>query len=146
MTTRVLADYFASGHAASLSWRSAAKAALAQCGAGVRGATLGFVYATDAFAEDFEDIVDFLRRRTGIAHWVGTIGLGICASGREYLDEPALALMCCSYNEDAFRVFSGLKTPRDVARSGLKWDGAAASFAVVHADPSTTSLTSLVRE
>jgi small ligand-binding sensory domain FIST len=146
MTTRVLADYFASGHAASLSWRSAAEAALAQCGAGVRGATLGFVYATDAFAEDFEEIVDFLRRRTGIAHWVGTIGLGICASGREYLDEPALALMCCSYNEDAFRVFSGLKAPRDVARSVLKWDGAAASFAVVHADPATSSLTSLVRE
>jgi small ligand-binding sensory domain FIST len=146
MTTGVLTDYFASGHAASLSWRSAAEAALAQCGSGVRGATLGFVYATDAFAEDYADIVDFLRRRTGIAHWVGTVGLGICASGREYLDEPAIAIMCCSYSEDAFRVFSGLKTPRDVARGGLKWDGAAASFAVVHADPSTTSLTSLVRE
>jgi small ligand-binding sensory domain FIST len=146
MTTGVLTDYFASGHAASLSWRSAAEAALAQCGSAVRGATLGFVYATDAFAEDYADIVDFLRRRTGIAHWVGTVGLGICASGREYLDEPAIALMCCSYSEDTFRVFSGLKTPRDVARGGLKWDGAAASFAVVHADPSTTSLTSLVRE
>jgi small ligand-binding sensory domain FIST len=112
----------------------------------LRGATLGFVYATDAFADDYAEIVEFLRRRTGIAHWVGTIGLGICASGREYLDEPALALMCCSYSEDAFRVFSGLKSPRDVARGGLKWDGAAASFAVVHADPATSSLTSLVRE
>jgi len=146
MTTGVLTDYFASGHAASLSWRSAAEAALAQCGSAVRGATLGFVYATDAFAEDYADIVDFLRRRTGIAHWFCTVGLGICASGREYLDEPSIALMCCSYSEDTFRVFSGLKTPRDVARGGLKWDGAAASFAVVHADPSTTSLTSLVRE
>ncbi len=146
MTTRVLTDYFASGHAASLSWRSAAESALAQCGAGVRGATLGFVYATDAFAEDYADIVDFLRRRTGIAHWVGTIGLEICASGREYLNKPALAIMCCSYGEDAFRVFSGLRTPRDVARGALRWDGAAASFAVVHADPSTSSLTSLIRE
>ena len=146
MTTGVLTDYFASGHAASLSWRSAAEAALAQCGPGLRGATLGFIYATDAFADDYAEIVEFLRRRTGIAHWVGTIGLGICASGREYLDEPALALMCCSYSEDAFRVFSGLKSPRDVARCGLKWDGAAASFAVVHADPATSSLTSLVRE
>src|SRR5690349_3422733 len=146
MTTKVLTDYFASGHAASLSWRSAAEAALAQCGAGVRGATLGFAYATDAFAEDYAEIVDFLRRRTGIQHWVGSIGLGICASGQEYLDEPALAIMCCNFNEDSFRVFSGLKAPRDVARSVLKWDGAAASFAVVHADPATSSLTSLVRE
>jgi small ligand-binding sensory domain FIST len=146
MTTGVLTDYFASGHAASLSWRQAAETALAQCGAGVRGATLGFVYATDAFAEDYAEIVEFLRRRTGIPHWVGTIGLGICASGREYLDEPALSIMCCSYGEDAFRVFSGLKTPRDVTRGALKWDGAAASFAVVHADPNTSSLTSMVRE
>jgi small ligand-binding sensory domain FIST len=146
MTTGLLTDYFASGHAASLSWRSAAEAALAQCGSGVRGATLGFAYATDAFAEDYAEIVDFLRRRTGIQHWVGSIGLGICASGQEYLDEPALAIMCCNFNEDSFRVFSGLRTPRDVARSPLKWDGAAASFAVVHADPNTSSLTSLIRE
>ena len=96
MTTGLLTDYFASGHAASLSWRSAAEAALVQCGSGVRAATLGFVYATDAFAEDYAEIVDFLRRRTGIQHWVGSIGLGICASGQEYLDEPAIAIMCWS--------------------------------------------------
>jgi small ligand-binding sensory domain FIST len=146
MTTGLLTDYFASGHAASLSWRSAAEAVLAQCGSGVRGATLGFVYATDAFAEDYAEIVDFLRRRTGVQHWVGSVGLGICASGQEYLDEPAIAIMCCNFNEDSFRVFSGLRTPRDVARGPLKWDGAAASFAVVHADPNTSSLTSLIRE
>jgi small ligand-binding sensory domain FIST len=146
MTTGVLTDYFASGHAASVSWRAAAESALSQCGAGVRGATLGFVYATDAFADDFAEIVDFLRRRTGIAHWVGTIGLGVCASGREYLDEPALAIMCCNYSEESFRVFAGLNTPRDVTRGMLKWDGSAASFAVIHADPNTSSLTSLVRE
>src|ERR1700752_4252591 len=85
MTTSTLTDYFPCGHAASSSWRAAAEAALAQCGAGVRGATLGFVYTTDAFADDYADILEFLRRRTGIAHWVGTIGLGVCASGREYL-------------------------------------------------------------
>ena len=83
MTTSTLTDYFACGHAASASWRAAAEAALAQCGSGVRGATLGFVYVTDAFADDYAEIVEFLRRRTGIAHWVGTVGLGICASGRE---------------------------------------------------------------
>ena len=65
----------------------------------MRGATLGFVYATDAFADDYADIVEFLRRRTGIAHWVGTVGLGICASGREYLDEPAMAVLCCSFED-----------------------------------------------
>jgi small ligand-binding sensory domain FIST len=146
MTTSTLTEYFACGHAASASWRAAAEAALLQCGSGVRGATLGFVYVTDALAEDYADIVEFLRRRTGIAHWVGTVGLGICASGREYLDEPAVALLCCSFQEDTFRVFSGLKAPGDVAKTKLEWGGAAGAFAVVHADPATQSLTALVRE
>jgi len=146
MTTSTLTDYFACGHAASSNWRAAAEAALAQCGSGVRGATLGFVYATDAFAEEYADIVEFLRRRTGIAHWVGTVGLGICASGREYLDEPAIALLCCSFPADAFRIFSGLNVPRDVSKVKMQWAGGTAAFAVVHADPATQSLTSLVRE
>jgi len=146
MTTSTLTDYFACGHAASTNWRAAAEAALAQCGAGVRGATLAFVYVTDAFADDYADIVDFLRRRTGIAHWVGTVGVGICASGREYLDEPAVALLCCSLPEGAFRVFSGLKAPGDLAKGKLQCGAATASFAIVHADPATPSLTSLVRE
>ena len=144
MTTGVLTDYFACGHAASSNWRAAAEAALAQCGSGIRGSTLGLVYATDPFANDYAEIVEFLRRRTGIAHWVGTVGLGICATGQEYLDEPALALMCCSFKEDSFQVFSGLKAPRDVAR--LQREGMAASFGLVHADPATPSLTALVRE
>src|SRR4249920_2537502 len=146
MTTSTLTDYFPCGHAASASWRAAAEAALAQCGSGVRGATLGFVYVTDGFADDYADIVEFLRRRTGIGHWVGSVGLGICATGREYLDEPALAVLCCNFQEDAFRVFSGLKAPRDVVQAHTQWNGSPASFAVVHADPATPSLTALVRE
>jgi small ligand-binding sensory domain FIST len=146
MTTSTLAEYFACGHAASASWRAAAEAALAQCGSGVRGATLGFVYVTDTFAEDYADIVEFLRRRTGIVHWVGTVGLGVCASACEYLDEPAIALLCCSFREDAFRIFSGLKAPRDVANARLQWGDVQAAFGIVHADPATPSLTSLVRE
>jgi len=146
VTTSTLTEYFACGHAASASWRAAAEAALAQCGSGIRGATLGFVYVTDALAENYAEIVEFLRRRTGIAHWVGTLGLGVCASAREYLDEPAIALLCCNFREDAFRVFSGLKAPRDVTRAKLQWGDAPAAFAIVHADPATPSLTSLVRE
>jgi len=146
MTTSTLIEYFGCGHAASVSWRAAAEAALAQCGVGVRGATLGFVYVTDAFANDYADIVQLLRRRTGIVHWVGTVGLGVCASGREYLDEPAIALLCCTFREDTFRVFSGVKAPRDAAKFDPHWGEATSAFAVVHADPATPSLTALVRE
>ena len=146
MTTGILTETFAYGHAAAASWRVAAEACLAQCGSGVRTATLGFVYATDAFAESFAEIVDFLRRRSGIAHWVGTVGLGICATGREYLDEPALAIMCCSFDDSAFRILPALQSPREVAQARLEWGNHTASFAVLHADPSSRSLLSLLRE
>ena len=146
MTTGLLTDTFAYGHAAATSWRLAAEACLAQCGPGVRNANLGFVYATDSFAESFTDIVDFLRRRTGVEHWVGTVGLGICATGREYLDEPALAVMCCAFEDSAFRVLGRVGSPRDVAQAKLEWGNHSANFAVLHADSSNRSLTSLVRE
>ena len=146
MTTGILTETFAYGHASAASWRVAAEACLAQCGTGVRTATLGFVYATDSFAESFGEIVDFLRRRTGVAHWVGTVGLGICATGREYLDEPALAVMCCAFDDSAFRVLPALHSPREVAQARLEWGNHSASFAVLHADPSSRSLLSLLRE
>jgi small ligand-binding sensory domain FIST len=145
MTTGILTETFAYGHAAASSWRMAAEACLAQCG-GVRTATLGLIYATDALAGSFGEIVDFVRRRTGIPHWVGTVGLGICGTGREYLDEPALAIMCCSFDDSAFRVLPALQTPRAVAQARLEWGNHAASFAVLHADPSNGSLLSIVRE
>jgi small ligand-binding sensory domain FIST len=146
MTTSLLTDTFAYGHAAAASWRSAAESCLEQCGTRVRAATLGVVYATDAFAEDFGEIADFLRRRTGVPHWVGTVGLGICASGREYLDEPALAIMCCNFDKDAFRVLPLVGSAREVAKAPLDWSGTPANFAVLHADPSNPGLTAMVRE
>ncbi len=146
MTTGILTETFAYGHTCAASWRVAAEACLAQCGIGARSASLGFVYATDAFADSFAEIVDFLRRRTGIPHWVGTVGLGVCATGREYLDEPALAVMCGTFDDSAFRVLPALSSPRDVAQARMEWGNHSASFAVLHADPSSRSLLSLVRE
>ncbi len=146
MTTHVIADSFAFGHAGAGSWRAAAEACLEQCGAGARNATLGFVYATDVFADSFAEIVEFLRRRTGIPHWTGTVGLGVCATSREYLDEPALAVMCCTLEESAFRVLPPLMSPREVAQARLDWGNHSASFAVLHGDPANRSLRTLVRE
>jgi len=146
MTTGLLTDAFAYGHAAAGHWRSAAEACLQQCGAGAGSATLGFVYASDRFGDSFGEIVDFLRRRTGIAHWAGTIGLGICATGREYLDEPALAVMCCAFDDSAFRVLAPLASPRELAQARMDWGNHCASFAVLHGDAANRSLTTLVRE
>jgi small ligand-binding sensory domain FIST len=70
----------------------------------------------------------------------------VCATGREYLDEPALAVMCCAFDESAFRVLPGLMSPRDVAQARMDWGNHSASFAVLHGDPANRSLTRLLRE
>lgn len=146
MTTGVLTDRFAYGHATAPTWRAAVDACVEQCGRGIESAALGFVYATDAFADVFAEIVDELRARTGIRNWVGTVGVGVCATGREYLDEPAIAVMCGNFEPSDFRLLPALSTPREVASCPFDWGNHRASFGVLHADASNRSLTSLVRE
>ena len=73
--------------------------------------------------------------RPGVA-WVGASGVGICASGVEYFDEPALALMLAELPVEQFHLFSG-------ARPLGRWD---AELAQVHADGSTPELQELLSE
>src|SRR5215207_6605813 len=124
---------FRYGHAAGKDWREAAGA----CAAQLEGATgnLGFLYATDATAGHLQDILSLCRKATGVTHWVGTIGLGVCATGREYLDEPAAAVMIGDFEPGSFKVFSGIASEDDVKKLELKVGGAQAAFALVHADP-----------
>ncbi len=132
-------------HAAHREWRAAAQACLADLGPG-DGANLGFVYASDAFAPDFADIAAYLRDTTGIAHWVGSVGLGICATGIEYFDEPALCLLTARFPEDSFRVFPGIVDGLEAfeAVHGAWCDRHGARFAMVHGDPHNGGIDRLV--
>jgi len=90
------------------------------------------------------DILALFRSRTGVRHWVGTLGLGVCASGREYLDVPAIAVMVGEFEPDTFRVFSGVAAAADVDNVALKCGEAAPNFAIVHADPHNAGVAELV--
>ncbi|MBL4885511.1 MAG: hypothetical protein JKY95_13380, partial [Planctomycetaceae bacterium] len=39
---------------------------------------LGFLYITDVLAEDYASLLAYLRQTTGITHWTGSVGAGIC--------------------------------------------------------------------
>jgi len=109
-------------------------------------ANLGFVYLTDNLAAAANDILDFLRVNTGIYHWVGGVGMGICATGQEHYDHPALAIMLCSFEPGSFQVFSGLRAPADLERIPMHFEGIPANFAVVHADPRNSNLDRLIED
>ena len=102
--------------------------------------TLGWCYLTDYYAPAAEAILDELRLRLPGVAWVGTVGVGVAASGVEYFDEPALALMLAPLPRDSFRLFSGLQ-PLSAAASGF-----VPHTALVHAEGSTPDLQELLEE
>jgi small ligand-binding sensory domain FIST len=135
---------FRYGHAAARDWRDAANSCLAQLEQGP--ASLGFLYVTDQLAEHLGDILAFFRSKTGVPHWVGTVGIGVCASGQEYLDEPAIVAMVGDFEPDSFRVFSGIASADDINNVTLKCGGMAPNFAIVHADPYNRDIADLVNK
>lgn len=109
------------------------------------GSGLGFLYFTEPLMPHAGEIVDTLRELTGVEEWVGSVGVGVIATGTEYLHEPALALMVADLPSASFSVFSGKR--RAPALGARTPSGAvAAHFGIVHGDPQTPDMTDLVGE
>jgi len=133
---------FRLGHARGDDWQEAAKLCLAQLGG--PPASLGFLYVTDLLADHLGEIVDFFRQRTGVPHWTGTVGIGICASGNEYLDQPAMAVMLGELSPESFKIFSGVRSGDDLTTRRFQCGGRNAHFAIVHADPQNQEVPELI--
>jgi small ligand-binding sensory domain FIST len=133
---------FRHGYSANADWRRATRACLEQLGSG--GGTLGFLYATDYFAADLGLILEQMKEATGVPHWVGTVGMGVLATGREFADEPALVAMVGDPDPASFRVFGSLRSTEQVSGAALRCAGGASNFAVVHGDPTNAEVAALV--
>ena len=106
---------------------------------------LGFIYFTDLLLPYATEMVDTLKELTGVQDWVGTVGVGIVATGAEYLGEPALALMVADIPSQSYRIFSGKRRaplPGERTPTGF----AAAHFGIVHGDPQTPDMADLVAD
>ena len=141
---------FVQAHAAHADWRVALDQSLTQiqiqvaARAAERAAsaplTLGWCYLTDYYAPAAEAILAELRLRLPGVAWVGTVGIGVAASGVEYIDEPALVLMVAPLARESFRLFSG-RQPLPTRSSEF-----VAHTALVHAEGSTPDLQELLHE
>lgn len=144
MKTNTLTTPFPYGHAGASHWRSAVDACLAQCGPALAETRLGFFYASDAFTAELPQIVAALRADSGVRRWIGSTAVGICATGREYHDEPALAIMGVSVAAQDFWILGadGRTDP-----TGRRGNGEpAASIGIVHGDPAAPGLARRVKE
>jgi small ligand-binding sensory domain FIST len=92
------------------------------------GGTLGFVYVTDRTKSDMASIVETLRAGTGVAQWVGTVGLGVIAGRQATFDEPAVAAMIAPWPQSAFQVYDG------VPEKPFSADSFGMTTAIVHVD------------
>lgn len=143
-------ESFRIAHVSAGGWAEAAAACARQLLAAgpiaPAGEALGFVYASDAFAADLARIVGRLRETTHVTHWVGTVGLGVLATGREYFDEPALAVMVATLPPGSFRVFPTVASSLDGFRAehGAWIAAKQPTLAVVHGDPRNPQLPALL--
>jgi small ligand-binding sensory domain FIST len=133
---------FRAAHASGGPWPALVKACFDQLTPLPPGATLGFLYVTDALAGDLANILAVLRERTRIANWVGSVGLGICSPGRETYECPGLTVMVAALPVDDFHVFSPVAgAQQDFSPEVRSWIARRRpSVGVVHADPRCTDI------
>lgn len=143
----VSGDYI-SAHAAAERWQDAAGSIVARLGRLDSSHRLGFVFVTEAYAQDLDEIEVFLRQTTGVANWVGAAGMGVCGHCTEYFDEPAMSVLVLPLAEDAFRLFSDVTAGvGDIISDNLAWLQAAdPPLAVTHADPGNAQIQALVED
>jgi len=136
-----LSDRFVSICAPGKDWRGAVKNILDALGeqASAKRYDIGFLYITDFLAKDAGSLLTALRSVTGIRHWVGAVGAGVCGMGEACVDEPAISMMLGRFGKEAFKVFPpGDYDLEDVRLAMEDWlDRTEPMLTLVHGDPFT---------
>lgn len=131
-----VSQHFPYAHVTGSDWRSICDQVLDQLPADPPGA-LAFIYIADALAGETDRILDYLRSRSGVAHWVGSVAQGLCSTGRETYEEPAIAVMLTDLSAEDFRVIPSIHgDPAPWLEGIAAWrEQHMASVAIVHGDP-----------
>ncbi len=129
-------------------WQAAlgpVRAALADAGG---AATTGVVYVSDSIADRLPRIVEALRSDTGIADWAGTVGMGVCGTGRAAFGRPAIAAAAFGFPDGAARLVPGIRKDAAEAHADLSgWAaGQARTTALLHADPRNRNMAEIVAD
>lgn len=93
-----------------------------------------FIYATDAMSAEYPDLLQQCKNNTGIKHWLGTIGAGIIAPGKELYDRPAVSIMLATFDDHEFTMLPLIKNSSDIKL--LNWPHEFfTNFGIIHGDP-----------
>lgn len=96
-------------------------------------ANLAFIYFSDRLADDAEAICSEVKARTQVRVLSGSAGIGVCCTGLEFMDIPAVVVLA-------------LELPNRSVREVLSGDdllaGRGARFGIAHLDPTQAGLVS----
>lgn len=138
---------FVYAHSGLGQWSEAVQDCVQQLSPVKPEANLGFIYVTDLYANRLTEMLAQLREQTGIEAWIGSVGIGVCVTGHEYLDESAVVVMLGEFPEGSFRVFSPATTVDHVtvALDGFAVHGKPAHYALVHGDARNPDISELIQ-
>lgn len=137
---------FKVAHAAADDWAHVAQA----CADGLAGApvdrNIGFLYVGDRLAEDVGSILAYLRQKTGVEQWVGSVGIGVLADDAVYVDRPAAVAMVGSVPDAGFRIFPSIaRGVDDLSPEHRAWiEEQPLLVGLVHADPQNERAPALI--
>lgn len=132
-------ETFKLAHATDPNWQTALQSCLQQLGKVPVETSLGFIYVTDFYASELATIKRQLKEQTGVQHWAGTIGHGICCTGHEYYEEPAMVIMLCDFAPNSFSMVTEVDGFKPHSSEGLQ-------IGVIHADPRNGQLAELIHK
>ena len=109
---------------------------------------LGFIYANDTLCNDLENIVGRFKQDTGIQDWVGTVGLGLCSTGKEYYDEAALVIMLADIEPKNFTIIgsSEILDEQLLEQVSAYCKEELPHVGIIHGDPSNPATPNLIEK
>lgn len=108
-------------------------------------ANLGFIYVSDLIADDLDDILHHCRITSGITNWLGSLGIGIIANGKEIYDQPAISILLCQFDAEQFSILEPASSSDELLTNIRVPDNSASCFAFVHADGYHKDTQTLIR-
>jgi small ligand-binding sensory domain FIST len=137
---------FQLAHAQGDDWTTVAQACWQQLVAN-NTAFLGFLYVSDAWAAEYIDLVAWFKQRLPQVHWVGSVGLSLCATGVVYHETPAIVVLLADFAPSDFQVFNTISENLDHFHSQHKdwYQSQQSLFAVVHGDPRNAQINDLIQ-
>ncbi|MFZ5789562.1 MAG: FIST signal transduction protein [Pseudomonadota bacterium] len=144
---------FHAAHAVGSDWRILVAEIVENLDRSSAGGNIGLLYATDYLTRHLGEILAELRRKTGVADWVGTIGFGVGAKpdrgpASASYDKPALAAMVGRLPPGSFRVLEPVPGGFGAFRREYgEWLAQAKPlFAIAHGDPRNPLTPSIIAD